>query len=336
MLTVLVAAIYDPTIIINYSFAKISKSSYFKAMIILDAIFPVFALLVCGTLLKHFKFTNEQFLATSDKLVYYIFFPAMLFWKIGGADPGENIQSVHLCLAVILAVTIAWLISIAVIQVFSITRFKAGTFSQAAFRFNSYIGMAVVINTLGETGIRHFGILIGFVIPVINVLSVLTLIWYSESKKNIWENFFLTLKALISNPLILGCLAGIAFSRTQMEFPSFLDNTFSLMVAATMPLALISIGGSLKFAESASNTGLSLIACLIKLLALPAVGFLSLKMFGVSDIFFKVGMIYFTLPTSPSIFVLSSQMNSDTRLASTAVLVSTILSFVSLSVAVLM
>lgn len=305
-------------------------------MIILDAIFPVFALLVCGILLKRYNFTSDSFLATSDRLVYYIFFPAMLFWKIGGADPGSNNQSIRLCLAVMIAVTAAWLISLLAIRLFSIERFKAGTFSQAAFRFSSYIGLAVVINTLGEDGITHFGILIGFVIPLINVLSVITLIWFSSAREGLGRNILLTLKALISNPLILGCLAGIAFSRTGLSFPSFLDNTFALMVSATMPLALISIGGSLKFTGAASDTGLSLLASAIKLVILPALGFFCLKGFGVNGLFFKVGMIYFTLPTSPSIFVLSSQMNSDTRLASNAVLVSTILSFISLSIAVLL
>ncbi len=304
-------------------------------MIILNAIFPIFALLLCGNLLKHFNITNENFLATSDKLVYYIFFPIMLFWKIGGAAPGKDIQSVHLSLAVIFSVTVAWLISLAAIHIFKIHRFQAGTFSQASFRFNSYIGIAVVMNTLGEEGIRHFGILIGFVIPVINVLSVATLIWYSEKKKNMRENITLLLRALISNPLILGCLAGIAFSRTPFEFPDFLNNTFNLMTAATMPLALISVGGALKFTESKENTRLSLITSIIKIVALPMIGFFCLKLLGLSGIFFKVGIIYFALPTTPSIFVLSSQMNSDTKLASTAVLVSTVLSFLSLSVAVL-
>jgi hypothetical protein len=39
--------------------------------------------------------------------------------------------------------------------------------------------MAVTMNALGEAGVSRFGILIGFLIPIINVLAVSTLIWYS-------------------------------------------------------------------------------------------------------------------------------------------------------------
>jgi predicted permease len=52
-------------------------------MVILNSIFPLFCLLALGCLLNRFKITTGQFFATSDRLVYYIFFPAMLFWKIG-------------------------------------------------------------------------------------------------------------------------------------------------------------------------------------------------------------------------------------------------------------
>jgi hypothetical protein len=63
-------------------------------MLVLDNLFPVFALLLFGHLLKRFGITHDAFLKTADKLIYYIFFPVLLFWKIGAAasdligDPG--------------------------------------------------------------------------------------------------------------------------------------------------------------------------------------------------------------------------------------------------------
>jgi predicted permease len=61
---------------------------------VLNNLFPVFALLLFGHLLKRVGLTHDAFLKTADKLIYYIFFPALLFWKIGAAasdqvgDPG--------------------------------------------------------------------------------------------------------------------------------------------------------------------------------------------------------------------------------------------------------
>lgn len=305
------------------------------AMIVLTAIFPIFALLFLGSLLNRFNITNDIFLKTSDRLVYFIFFPAMLFWKIGGSTPDKGV-SFNLCAASILAVVIAYLISLAAIRLFRMSPFQAGTFSQACYRFNSYIGMAIVMTTLGESGIRYFGILIGFAIPFINVLAVSTLIWYSSEKASPGQHMKRLLKALIFNPLILGCAAGLFFSSLRLSFPVFIDNTFSLMTAATMPLALISIGGSLTLAGLRHNTTLSFVASLLKLVILPVIGFFLLKAFLITGIAFKAGMIFFALPTATSIYVLSAQLNSDTQLASAAIMLSTLLSFVSLSIVLLM
>lgn len=303
-------------------------------MIVLNAIFPIFILLFMGSLLKQFRITNETFLKTADKLVYFIFFPAMLFWKIGSSAPDKGV-SVDLCTASILAVIIVYLLSLGAIRWFHIPGFQAGSFSQACYRFNTYIGMAIVMTALGESGIRYFGILIGFAIPIINVMAVSTLIWYSGKKKTPGQHATYLLKALVSNPLILGCAAGILFSRFQLSFPVFIDNTFRLMTSVTMPLALISIGGSLTLAGLRHNTKASFIAAVLKLLVLPVIGFLLLNLFSVTGIPFKAGMIFFTLPTSTAIYVLSAQLNSDTQLASAAIMLSTLLSFISLSAALL-
>jgi hypothetical protein len=53
---------------------------------VLNSLFPVFVMILFGSLLKRWRLTDEVFLKTADKLAYYIFFPALLFWKIGGAS----------------------------------------------------------------------------------------------------------------------------------------------------------------------------------------------------------------------------------------------------------
>jgi hypothetical protein len=173
------------------------------------------------------------------------------------------------------------------------------------------------------------------VIPVINVLSVSVLVWYSGGNPSIRENLKYFVRALVSNPLIIGCVAGFLFSRSDLVFPVFVQNTFSLMTSVTLPLALISIGGSLRFKGLADHAGVSLLAAGIKLLLLPLSGFLLLKGFQVTGTAFTVGMIFFSLPTSTAIYVLSGQLNSDTDLASGAIMLSTLLSFIPLTLSLL-
>jgi len=301
---------------------------------VLKSLFPVFALILFGTLLKRWQLTNDVFLKTADRLVYYIFFPLLLFWKIGGAS-SALFSNAGLYKAVICAVLTVYVLSTAFIVLCKVPAYQAGSFSQSCYRFNSYIGVAIVLTALGEEGIKTFGILIGMIIPIINVLCVSTLTWFSENKTLPADRIRQTLKGLITNPLILACICGILYANLAQGFPPFLDSTLQLCSFVALPLAMLSIGGALSLGSIKDHFKLSLIASTFKLLVLPAAGILFLTVFGVSGLALKVGLIYFTLPTSPALYILSSQLNSDTKLASAAIALSTLLSFFSLSAALL-
>jgi len=304
-------------------------------MMVLNNLFPVFTLILFGGLLKRWRLTDDVFLKTADKLTYYIFFPLLLFWKIGGASTVLFSNS-GLYKAVLCAVFAVYVLSTIFIIVFKVPDFQAGTFSQSCYRFNSYIGVAIVLNALGEEGIKHFAILISMIIPVINVLCVSTLTWFSKQHTLPSKRLAQTAKALISNPLILACIGGILYANLWDGFPPFIDNALKLSSAVALPLAMLSIGGALTLSTVRDHFKMSLITSVFKLLVLPVTGYLFLMLFGVSGPVFKVGLIYFALPTSPALYILSSQLNSDTDLASASIALSTILSFFSLSIALLL
>lgn len=304
-------------------------------MVILNALFPVVVLIAMGSILKRYGFTNSVFLQTSDKLVYHIFFPVMLFYKIGGANFSSGMDW-DFCFAALAALGVMFVLSIALIVLCKVPDFQAGSFAQSCYRFNTYIGVAVILNSLGAEGIKYFGILIGIAIPIINVAAVTTLSWYSQESMSASRRTGMVSRAILSNPLIIGCLAGIAYSHTFSDYPQFIDNCLQLISMVTLPLALISIGGSLTFKGLHRHLGFSMLAAFAKLLVFPLVGFWFLKLFGVNGTSFQVAMIFFALPTSTAIYVLSSQMQSDTELASSTILLSTLLSFPVLSVVFLL
>ena len=297
---------------------------------ILNALFPVFAIIVLGHILKRFGMTSDAFLSKSDRLIYYIFFPILLFWKIGTAPPAASMNFDY-CLAALSAVTVVFVLSILYIKIFRVGEFQAGTFSQSCFRFNTYVGMALVLNAFGEAGGRHFGILIGIIIPWVNVMAVTVLIWFSGRRLNFWKQVQVTVKAVFSNPLFIACIAGLIFSNTLKVFPKPIDNTFALLSMITLPLALLSIGGGLTLKSLKTYFSLSIAASGFKLIVLPLTGYFMLSAFNVTGLPFKVSMVLFTLPTSTAMYVLSSQLNSDTDLASANIFLTTILSFLSLS-----
>ena len=128
-------------------------------MIVLNSIFPVFGLIFLGTILKKIKLTNEAFLSASDRLIYFAFFPLLLFWKIGSASTIAIDWA--FCIACMCSILCVYLVGWFCIKLFKVGDFQAGTFSQSCIRFNTYIGIAIVMNATGEEGILIFGVLIG-------------------------------------------------------------------------------------------------------------------------------------------------------------------------------
>jgi hypothetical protein len=196
--------------------------------------------------------------------------------------------------------------------------------------------MALILTALGDQAVRAFGVMIGILIPLINLMAVSTLIWFSGRSYGRREKFRILLKTTASNPLILACVAGILYGRLRIPFPVFLDNAFRLLSLVALPMALISIGGSLKVQQLKGNLQEALAAALMKLVLLPLLGYAFLTVFQVKGIPFQVGMIFFALPTSTATYILSSQLHSELDTASAGIVVSTLLSPLSLAAAMLL
>ncbi|MBU4383466.1 MAG: AEC family transporter [Proteobacteria bacterium] len=301
---------------------------------ILDNVLPVFVLIALGRLIMAKGWAPPAFFAASDRIVYFIFFPALLFLKIGSAGV-ELSAPPALMAAVLAAILVVWALSLVYARLAGVAPYQAGTFSQVSYRFNTYVGMAVILSAFGEEGVARFGILISMAIPFINLLAVSTLVWYSQASYSGAQKALLAFKALLANPLILSCLAGIAWAHSGLELPLFLKRSLALAGGLSLPLALLSIGGALALTKLKGRVALSLLSCLLKLLVLPLVGWSLLSLAGVGGLSLTVAMIFLALPTATSAYILSTQMNSDADLAGAAIVLGTLLSFFSLSAVLL-
>ena len=166
---------------------------------IVDNVLPVFVLIALGKFLAVRGWAPAAFFTASDRLVYYVFFPALLFWKIGAAGSGLVLPA-GLIGAVLAAIAAVWLISLAYARLAGVAPFQAGTFSQVSFRFNTYVGMAVILSAFGERGMAVFGVIISVAIPFINLLAVSTLVWYSQARFSGAQKAKLVLRPYCSIP----------------------------------------------------------------------------------------------------------------------------------------
>lgn len=297
---------------------------------ILDHLLPVFALIALGAVLRRVRLTDEAFLRAADRLIYHVFFPALLFWKIGGT-PTDAALPLVLWLGCVGPLIVVFGLSLLAVVALRMARYQAGAFSQATYRFNTYVAIAVVGSVLGDAGVRQLGEVLGLAIPVCNVLAVATLVWFSPNQLDQRTRARLTAKGLLTNPLIIACVAGMVWARVMPPLPVFIDRTLGLAAAVTLPLALVSIGGSLTLRGLHGHLGLASLATALKCLVLPAIGYLALRALGASDTEMLVGMLFLAMPASTAMYVLARLLDSDASLSSAIIVESTAFSFFTLS-----
>ena len=303
---------------------------------ILETVLPVFLLVALGKGLIYFKLAGPDFFRVSDRLVYYIFFPCLLFWKVAQSQAGAQNSTLELKILEVFPLVLGsiftiWLLTLIHARLFKLPQHQIGAFSQVSYRFNTYVGMAIIFNYLGEQGVAGFAILISTAIPFINVLAVSTLVWFSPQAYSQKEKTKMVLKAMVTNPLILACLAGVLYGKVVGALPLFAVSSLKLLSSITLPLALLSVGSSLALDKLRGRLGPALASCLYKLLLLPVTGYLLFSLSGINSPALVIAMVFFSLPTSPASYILSKQLASDAELAGASVALSTLLSFISLS-----
>jgi predicted permease len=139
---------------------------------------------------------------------------------------------------------------------------------------------------------------------------------------------------VIKNPLILACLAGMAFNLLGLQLPRMAENFTTILGRGSLPLGLLAVGASLQV-NSIKNAGNALIyACLLKLILMPLLMWLSCTLLDVDSLSTAVAVLFAALPGSPLSYILAKQLGGDTRLMSSIITVQTGISMLSLPIVI--
>ena len=281
---------------------------------------PDFALILFGFFLNRITDWGRDFWGGLEKLIYYVLFPALLFNSIAKSKIDFVLAAPALKTAVvvvIVGITLAWLAK-------PLFRPAEKTFAsgfQTAFRFNSYIGLAIAGRLHGEAGIAAFGIIIGLVVPLCNIASVWALTRHNNA--SLW-------KELLRNPLILATVGGVLYSLSGLPLPEVAQMLISRMGAASLACGLLCVGAALELTNVGKNAVLIGYFTVVKLIVLPVTAILTARALGVSGVFFDMVVLFGALPTATSAYVLAVRMGGDGPLVAQGVTVSTLLGMLSI------
>ncbi|ETD73042.1 membrane protein [Pelistega indica] len=283
-------------------------------------ILPDCILVTIGWLLKNkFKFTAEFFTGL-EKLVYFVLFPALMIRSLTMAPISFAKASNFLIICLLLAFT-GLFFSYLLKKYLRVDPKSIASSGQCAYRFNTYIGLSLAPAIAGSDSAAVMAILIGFSVPIVNVIAV------NSMAKHQGNN---PLIEVLKNPLVLSTIFGLMLNFSGITIPAPLNATLAKLSQSTVPLGLICVGAALILQTGTQQ--FSLISWLvgIRLLIMPIVAIILAFIFGLNSISSQTLILFAALPTASAAYILAVRMGGDGRTVASIISIGTVISVLTL------
>ncbi len=283
-------------------------------------VIPDCLIVVLGWILLHKLKFSREFFTNTERLVYYILFPALLIQSISSTpisagSAGRLLAvSLLLCLAGYLA---AWLAR----PILKPRPIALASLAQCAYRFNTYIGFSLAAALAGSEGQAIMAVIVGFSVPVANILAVKSLARFQGA--NVWLE-------ILKNPLVLATLTGLLLSFSGVGLEHTLAVTLSKLGNSSIPLGLLCVGASLSLGGASQDRGVITWILAIRLMLMPVFALALAMMLSLSPLETNILVLFAALPPASAAYILAARMGGDGRSVATAVSAGTVISVLTI------
>ena len=267
----------------------------------LNATIPIFLTLMLGVLFRKVHLFDAAFVSRLNKLVFQAFVTLV---------------------SIFISLGLSFLLKTGEIQ---------GEFIQASYRSSAAIlGIAIIQNMYGESGMAPLMIIAS--VPLYNIMAVLVLTIFRPDRGS-FDNAALvgTIKGILTNPIILGILAGLVWSLLRLPLPGILSSTIQNLGKTATPLGLMAMGGALSFRTAFSRPKAAIVCSAMKLMGFEILLLPLAIRAGFTDGTLVAIIIMLGSASTVSCYIMARNMGHDGSFTSGVVMITTLLSSFTLS-----
>lgn len=295
-------------------------------IIAVEAVLPVFLLILLGMGARRLAPLTDLELKHVNNAIFQVMFPFMMFHNIYSADfSGVLIPSYFIfCIIVLLFVYFLGMVFALITEKDNRSR---GALIQAIYRGNFVLlGLPVMQNLMGEEALGLTTIMLAVIVPIYNVLAVITLEVFRGGKASLSH----ILGKIIRNPLILGAAVGILAVVLGVTIPDVVAKPVSQVASAATPSALLVLGASFHFDSVRENLRSILCGVAGKLIVSPAIAVSAGYALGFRGIPLALLIVMFGAPCAVSSYTMAQQMDSNAELAAGCLIFSSLFSCITI------
>ena len=294
---------------------------------IVSGLVPVAGAIALGWVLRRTGLVPAALWPAITRLSYQALLPALLFVTIAGTGYAGLPVGAFLG-----ALTTAFLamagVSFAAAKVARADGPTLTSVFQGGLRINGFVVLALAQAVFSPEGVALVALMFGVMVPLVNVLCVWVLAVHGRSDAAPAPRA--VAQRIVTNPLIVGCVAGLMAAALPVPPPEPFMETAALVGRAALPLILLSVGADLDFSAVARAPQLLALCVGLKLVAAPLVFWSCAVPFGAEGAALTALMAIGAAPCAASAYVLAREMGGDAALMGGHVTVSTVLAFAAL------
>ena len=291
-----------------------------------NGVVPIFFVMLIGVFLKYKNILKEEFYKGASRFVFLIATPALLFVDTATVNFKETFDIkfiISVLGSLVLFILILWII----VPFFVKDRIKIGAIIHCGYRSNfAILGLPLLKNVLDPIGVAKAEIVLAMGVPLFNVIAVICLAYWSQSKKDYKK----VIKNIITNPLIVGALSGLFFSVLRIPVPQMIGKSITYVGNTALGLGLIVLGASFDIKKFFVSIKQTIIASLIKVVISPIFGLIIIVLLGYRGAELIITLVFMGSSTAINSFVMAKEMGSDTDLTSGIVVCTTGISVITL------
>lgn len=294
---------------------------------------PFFAIIGLGYLAGRRGFFNAEATAYLTKFVFYFALSAMLFKFSANLSLGEVLDW-QVIWAYLLGTMAVYILATGVCLARGEDIPTTAVESQCAVIGNvGFLGIPMLLLLFGEASIGPNMLVLMVDLIVFSSLIVILITGARDGRMSLGILRTITL-GLLRNPMIVSIVLGLSWSALDIPIPEVFNTFLDLLGSAATPGALFAIGASLA-SKSAERLSVAGWITFCKLVLHPAaVAICALVIFDIDP--FSAGVIIAAaaLPVAGNVFMLAQHYGVAAQRASTAILISTAISIVTLSLVI--
>ena len=294
----------------------------------------VFGYVILGFVIKKFTNLSEKITSKFDYLSFNILLPLALityFWQI-------EFPKINILLLLISFFGSGILVFIIGFQVGKLF-FKYKTDDNALLGLSACFGNSVALgiplmhSLLEKSNVMPYMILVLFHGLVHFTYTTVIIESYRNRSLNLSKKILSTITGLFKNIVLVGIFIGIFLNYTKITQPNILINILNKISDFALPCVLLSLGISLAKFNLILSFKKSIIFTFLKNIIHPVIGFVIAKyVFNLEDLLVITITIASALPSGSQSYYFAYRYNTQKDLISSNIVLSTFLSFFTLSI----